>query len=171
LFVNIVVPNNLTLDNNIFFSFFHSFVLVSLTGGKPKWNVSEPVDAQSKGWNGQRGQNISTLKRGLASKPPMQSPRMGPQYPKDIRVRGKITAVADTTYRPNAGNMNLDRDGTNGVAGRTGQQNHWQNQQNYEARKARMLAGSGNPITGALPVNYQVPTFRDIELLNHQQYG
>jgi hypothetical protein len=141
-------------------------------GGKPKWDIAPHVDAVSKGWNGQRGQNISTKKPNIAPKLPMQSPRMGNAYARDTRVRGKITAVSDANVRPNGGNMTLDRDAANGVAGIEGNyQSHVQDQQLYEARKARMMAGSGNPITGSLPVNYKIPTFRDIELLNHERYG
>ena len=144
----------------------------SVYGAQSKWNVSDSVDQASKGWNGQRGSNIGNKKPNIAPKPLIQSPRMGPAYPKDPRVRGKITAVADGTYRPNAGNMGLDRDAANGVAGVEGNyQSHVQDRQSLAAMKSRMMSGSGNPITGAEPVQYNIPTFRDIELLNHRQYG
>ena len=98
--------------------------------------------------------------------------RAGPAYGRDNRVRGKITAVVDTTYRPNAGNMTLDRNSSHGVAGNEGNyQSHAQDQQNLKNMKDRMLSGSGNPITGAAPEKYIIPTFRDMELLNHRQYG
>ena len=90
----------------------------------------------------------------------------------DIFVRGKITALADPTYRPNAGNMTLDRDSANGVAGIEGNTHDYQTQRAHlKHQKAQMLAGNGNPITGQEPEHYKIPTFRDLELLNHQQYG
>jgi len=91
---------------------------------------------------------------------------------KDSRVRGKITALADPTYRPNAGNMTLDRNSANGVAGVEGNTHNYQTQRAHlKHQKAQMLAGNGNPITGQEPEHYKIPTFRDLELLNHQQYG
>ena len=142
-----------------------------------KFQVSDHVDEQSKGWNGQRGTKIinpndkTTLKRNVAPNDTFRT-RNGPAYGKDSRVRGKITAVADPTYRPNAGNMKLDRDSANGVAGIEGNTHNYQTQRAHlKHQKAQMLAGNGNPITGQEPEHYKIPTFRDLELLNHQQYG
>ena len=137
-------------------------------GGAPKWNVAPHIDEQSKGWNGRRGEKIGSLKGDIAGKPPMQSPRQGKAYGRDQRVRGKITARSDSEVRPGAGNMYLSRDPNEGLMGPD-----CHSVATYPERKKRMkdahnkmLSGSGNPITGELPKQYKIPSFRDVELLN-----
>ena len=98
----------------------------------------------------------------------MQSPRRGDAYRRDRRVRGKITSRSDTQTRPNAGNMGLSRDPNAGLMGAECHSvaTYPDRKEKLKAAHGKMLAGSGNPITGAMPKEYNIPSFRDLELLN-----
>ncbi len=133
------------------------------------WDVADHVDEVSKGWNGQRGAKIGQRRTDIAPKNPVQSPRAGPAYARDHRVRGKITAKADPTRRPRGGQMTLARGNVAGGGAYT--RNFAEEASAVGRMKERMMSGSGNPITGELPQKYNIPSFRDIELLNHRQYG
>lgn len=131
--------------------------------------MADHVDEVSKGWNGKRGAKTGQRRTNITGKNPMQSPRAGPAYARDNRVRGKITAAADPTRRPRGGQMTLER---GNVAGGGAYTRDFEQEASAVSRmKERMMSGSGNPITGELPQKYNIPTFRDIELLNHRQYG
>ena len=137
-------------------------------GAAPKWGVSPHVDERTKGWSGQRGDKIGQRKKDIANKPPMQSPRRGEAYGRDRRIRGKITARVNAQSRPNAGNMALSRDPNEGLMGAACDSvaAYPERKEKMRQTHSKMLAGSGNPITGALPENYNIPSFRDLELLN-----